>query len=82
MFPERRPVLKFFFQESKYTKFFSARSNLCNILNIKLLPMKFFLLVDVNYLELSRKPGLNLLKLKPFDKKVLFLADFRSKTNF
>jgi hypothetical protein len=61
MFPERRAVLKLFFQESiESATFFLARSNLFNILNNKLLPRTFLLLVDVKYLELSRKPGLNL----------------------
>jgi hypothetical protein len=47
IFPDRRAVLKLF---SESAKFFSARSNLCNILNRKLLPRKFLLLVDVNLL--------------------------------
>jgi hypothetical protein len=59
MFPERRAVLQLFFQELK-CEVFSAHLNLCDILNIRLLPRKFLLLVDVKYLELSRKPGLNL----------------------
>jgi hypothetical protein len=61
---------------------FSARSNLCNILNIKLLPRKFLLLVDVKYLELSRKPGLNLLSWSLLIKKCFFLLIFAQKQTF
>jgi hypothetical protein len=56
-----------------------VQTSMCNILNIKLLPRKFLLLVDVRTIQETRFESF---KLKPVDKKVLFLADFRSKTNF
>jgi hypothetical protein len=54
--------------------FFSARSNLCNILNRKLLPRKVFVVSGCKILRTIQKIRFEYLKLTPLDKKVLFLA--------
>jgi hypothetical protein len=82
MLPKRKAVLKFFPQESKCDVFFDTFKLVYNILNRKLLLRKFLLLVDVKYLELPRGTRFESLKLTPLNKKVLFLANLRSKTNF
>ena len=61
-------------------KFSSARSNLLNISNIKLIPQKFLQLVDAEYLKLSRKPSLNLWNWNLRTKNLIFRRIFAKKT--
>jgi hypothetical protein len=61
-----------YFFASWGAKLSSARSNLLNISNIKLIPQTFLQLVDAEYLELSRKPSLNLWNWNLRTKNLIF----------
>jgi hypothetical protein len=81
MFPERRAVIKFFFQESKCEVFFGT-FKLVYYFEYQAVTQEVFAVSGCKILRTIQETRFESFKLKPVDKKVPFLADFRSKTNF